>query len=157
MNFVFCRLYPFSSPGYHDSIWVIAVISLLLTNTVSPGRAGFRSGQVGSGQVRSGQVGSGRVRSGKVGSGKVVSGKDGSGQVGSGDRCGYEKGICGQQMAARLCRMRKSFNFVTSFKTAAPIFMYIFCSVFLKHKVPARPLPPSVLPPSLLITQCAGR
>jgi hypothetical protein len=38
MNVVFCRLYPFS-PNYHGSVWVLPVISLLVTNTVSPVRA----------------------------------------------------------------------------------------------------------------------
>ncbi len=63
MYFVFCRLYPFftqpprqclgptcqcflfsvvfipSSPGHHVSVWVLPVISLLLTNNVLPVRA----------------------------------------------------------------------------------------------------------------------
>ncbi len=36
--FVFCRLYPFS-PSHHGSVWLLPVISLLLTNTVSRMRA----------------------------------------------------------------------------------------------------------------------
>jgi hypothetical protein len=36
---VFCRLYPFFSRLYHSSVWVLPVISLLLTNTVLPVRA----------------------------------------------------------------------------------------------------------------------
>jgi hypothetical protein len=35
MYFVFCRLYLFIS-SHHGSVWVLPVISLLLTNTVSP-------------------------------------------------------------------------------------------------------------------------
>jgi hypothetical protein len=33
--FVFCRLYP-SSPSYDGSVWVLPVILLLLTYTISP-------------------------------------------------------------------------------------------------------------------------
>jgi hypothetical protein len=38
MFFVFCRLYPFS-PSHHSRVWVLPVISLLSTYTVSPVRA----------------------------------------------------------------------------------------------------------------------
>jgi hypothetical protein len=34
MYFVFCRLYPFSA-SHHGSVWLLSVISLLLTYTVS--------------------------------------------------------------------------------------------------------------------------
>jgi hypothetical protein len=40
MYFVFCRLYPSSpQPPRHGSVWLLPVISLLLTSTVSPVRA----------------------------------------------------------------------------------------------------------------------
>jgi hypothetical protein len=38
MYFVFCRLYP-SSLSHHGNVWLLPVISLLLTNTISPLRA----------------------------------------------------------------------------------------------------------------------
>ncbi len=36
---VFCRLYPSPTPSHHGSVWVLPVIFLLITNTVSPVRA----------------------------------------------------------------------------------------------------------------------
>ncbi len=38
MYFAFCRLYPFS-PQHHGSVWLLLVISLLLTDTESPVQA----------------------------------------------------------------------------------------------------------------------
>jgi hypothetical protein len=35
MYFAFCRLYPSPPPGHHGSVWLLPVISLLLTNAVS--------------------------------------------------------------------------------------------------------------------------
>jgi hypothetical protein len=35
MYFVFCRLYPSSSPRLHDSVWLLPAIFLLLSNTIS--------------------------------------------------------------------------------------------------------------------------
>jgi hypothetical protein len=39
MCFDFCRLYLFSLPSHHSSVWVLLVISLFLTNKVSLVRA----------------------------------------------------------------------------------------------------------------------
>jgi hypothetical protein len=39
MYFNLCRLYPFSSPSHHGSVWVLSVIFLMLTNNVTLVRA----------------------------------------------------------------------------------------------------------------------